>query len=116
MIEDEVRRKVAALPGVAAVEVRSRFDPPWSVERISPAGREALRRHGVTVPEAAPDAEPGPPHCPFCDSAAVHLDSPFGPTRCRMIYYCDACRNSFEHLKRVGGAPPLIQLERKSVS
>ena len=28
-------------------------------------------------------------------------DSPFGPTRCRMIYYCESCRNPFEHLKKV---------------
>lgn len=48
----------------------------------------------------APASTPVP--CPFCGSKATHLDSPFGPTRCRMIYYCDACRNSFEHLKRVG--------------
>ena len=31
----------------------------------------------------------------------TRLDSSFGPTRCRMICYCNACRNTFEHLKRV---------------
>ncbi len=39
--------------------------------------------------------------CPFCGSRSTYLDSMFGPTRCRMIYYCDACRNSFEHMKKV---------------
>ena len=98
VIEEEVRRQVAALPGVSAVEVRTRFDPPWTVERISLAGREALRHFGITVPEGADDS----PRCPFCASADVRLESPFGPTRCKMIYHCAACRNPFEHLKRVG--------------
>lgn len=48
-----------------------------------------------------PFAPSAPVPCPFCGSVSTHLDSPFGPTRCRMIYYCEACRNSFEHLKRV---------------
>jgi len=39
--------------------------------------------------------------CPFCGSNQTRLDSPFGPTRCRSIYYCESCRNSFEHMKRV---------------
>ncbi len=103
LIEREIRTRVGRLEGVGDVRVHFRFDPPWTVERISPAGRESLRRFGVTVPGRAGDPSPEvSPRCPFCGSAETHLDSPFGPTRCRMIYYCDACRNSFEHLKRVG--------------
>ena len=97
-IEEEVRRRVGAVPGVAQAVVHFRFDPPWTVDRISPRGREALRQIGVTVPD---QQQPAAPSCPFCGSAGVHLESPFGPTRCRMIYYCDSCRNSFEHMKSV---------------
>jgi ring-1,2-phenylacetyl-CoA epoxidase subunit PaaD len=75
------------------------FDPPWSVDRISERGRESLRQIGVTVPG---QAESAAPHCPFCGSDEVLLESAFGPTRCRMIYYCSACRNPFEHMKRIG--------------
>ena len=39
--------------------------------------------------------------CPFCDSDQTTLESMFGPTRCRMIFYCSACRNTFEHMKKV---------------
>lgn len=98
-IEEEVRRRVGALPGVAQVGVHFRFDPPWTAERISAAGREALQMFGITVPG---ETEVAAPQCPFCGSSAVELESPFGPTRCRMIYYCSSCRNSFEHIKRVG--------------
>jgi ring-1,2-phenylacetyl-CoA epoxidase subunit PaaD len=97
-IETEIRQRVGKLSGVAEVVARFQFDPPWSVDRITARGREALRAVGITVPEAGAQAPP----CPFCGSSAVQLESPFGPTRCRMIYYCSSCRNSFEHVKRVG--------------
>jgi ring-1,2-phenylacetyl-CoA epoxidase subunit PaaD len=116
MIAKDVRREVRIIPGVIEVVVNWLFDPPWSVDRISLAGRTSLREHGVTVPEhghslhmnqgqtatlqTVPLRTSAIP-CPFCGSTSTHLDSPFGPTRCRMIYYCDACRNSFEHLKRL---------------
>jgi ring-1,2-phenylacetyl-CoA epoxidase subunit PaaD len=118
MIAGDVCAKVGQLPGIESVQVNWLFDPPWTVDRITPAGRESLRKHGVTVPERG-GTLPVAGHivgrdghnlvklqtsvvpCPFCCSRSTTLDSPFGPTRCRMIYYCQACRNSFEHLKRV---------------
>ena len=111
MIEDDIRTTVASTSGVARVDVRFVYEPAWNVDRISDAGRASLREHGVTVPSRCGGAEGGSSTavtlqtsavpCPFCASRQTHLDSPFGPTRCRMIYYCDACRNSFEHMKRV---------------
>lgn len=114
MIAGDVRAKVGGLPGVGEVRVNWVFDPPWSVDRITMAGRASLREHGVTAPErgnhlpvaghASPQAvalRTSAVPCPFCGSRSTYLDSPFGPTRCRTIYYCDACRNGFEHLKRV---------------
>src|SRR5260370_40270028 len=71
-IEEEVRQRVSALLGVAGVEVHFRFDPPWTVDRISAAGREALKQFGVSVPGLT---EVPAPQCPFCGSSAVHLES-----------------------------------------
>jgi ring-1,2-phenylacetyl-CoA epoxidase subunit PaaD len=114
MIAGDVRAKVGTLPGVREVKVNWVFDPPWSVDRISTQGRESLKAHGVTVPQrgshlhvAGHDApqtvqlRTSAVPCPFCGSTSTYLDSPFGPTRCRTIYYCEKCRNSFEHLKRL---------------
>lgn len=113
MIARDIRTKVGALPGVETVAVQWVNDPPWSVDRISDVGRQSLREHGVTVPDKGNHLEVhGTPTvtltvgataipCPFCGSGKTHMDSAFGPTRCRMIYYCDACRNTFEHLKKV---------------
>jgi len=112
MIEDEIKVKVGELDGVSAVEVQFVHDPPWSVDRISDVGRASLAAHGVTVPERG-SALAIPGHespvqlrtsaiaCPFCSSDNTRMESQFGPTRCRMIYYCESCKNSFEHMKRV---------------
>lgn len=114
MIAGDVRAKVGRIPGVADVRVNWLFDPPWTVDRITAAGRAALAEHGVSVPERGgrldvlahrspqlvqirASAVP----CPFCGSRSTTLDSPFGPTRCRAIYYCEACRNSFERMKQL---------------
>ena len=123
-LEREITEKVSRLDGVERVKVRFVFDPPWSVDRITELGRKSLKAIGVTVPErvcgppeassnpsqvcGVPEARPQqmvqinvPVACPFCDATQTHVTSRFGPTRCRMIYYCEACRNSFEHMKRV---------------
>ncbi len=125
MIRDQVSRCVAALPGVGTVRVNWVNAPRWSVDRISDAGRERLRSHGVTTPErrtggcgggaaesAAKNLVPltislprtqgvAAPPCPYCRSDETTMESPFGPTRCRSIFYCSACRNTFEHLRPI---------------
>ncbi len=78
------------------VAVETTFEVPWTSDRISPAGREALASVGI-----APPAEPGAVRCPFCASASVVMDSAFGPTQCRSLYYCRGCRQPFEALKAV---------------
>jgi ring-1,2-phenylacetyl-CoA epoxidase subunit PaaD len=103
VIEEEIRKRVTPLQGVGAIQVNFKFDPPWTVDRISLQGRESLRASGVTVPRrgGGESASDSVPTCPFCGSSDVHLESAFGPTRCRMIYHCASCRHPFEHLKRV---------------
>jgi ring-1,2-phenylacetyl-CoA epoxidase subunit PaaD len=115
MIRDDVVQAVGAMEGVSTVDVHFVHAPPWSVDRITPAGRASLAAHGVTVPapgapSSGTDASNGADivtlgvsalACPFCDSRETQIESPFGPTRCRMVFYCNACKNTFEHLKRV---------------
>lgn len=106
MIRGEVETKIGAMPGVDTVRVRWTNEPAWTVDRISTAGRESLRQHGVVVPDVASAAGTTPltisaTRCPFCGSSSTSMESAFGPTRCRMIFYCDACGNSFESMKRL---------------
>ena len=111
MLRQEIVDKVSAAAGVAAVDVQFVFDPPWTPARISSAGREHLRRFGVTTPQSGSHPEPlvqigvaTRVACPYCGADDTRRESPFGPTRCRMIYYCTACGNQFEHMKDVAAA------------
>lgn len=103
VIDEHIRSGIGALLGVEQVQIEHVFDPPWTADRISQAGRERLRQHGVTVADRRfvqlNLADPAVVHCPFCQSERTRLDSPFGPTRCRAIYYCLSCHNTFEHIK-----------------
>lgn len=44
-IEDRLKRE----PGVSAVAVHETWSPAWTKARITPEGREALRRFGVSM-------------------------------------------------------------------
>ncbi len=48
-IREDVRERLLREPGIADVVIRDVWDPPWTRERISPAGRAVLRRHGVAA-------------------------------------------------------------------
>lgn len=78
------------------VEVAPTFEVPWTSDRITAAGRAALREAGI-----APPTEPEDVRCPWCDSERVVMDSAFGPTQCRSLFYCRDCRQPFEALKSV---------------
>ena len=78
------------------VVVEPTFAVPWTTDRITPAGRAALRRAGIAPPD-----DPAAVHCPLCGSDRVAMDSAFGPTQCRSLFYCRACRQPFEAMKPV---------------
>jgi ring-1,2-phenylacetyl-CoA epoxidase subunit PaaD len=87
--------------GVRQVLVTISYAEPWTAERISPAGRAALRASGFAPPEAGPRllTLTPPATCPYCGSRRTILENAFGPTRCRSIHYCTACRQPFEQFK-----------------
>ncbi|HSL98037.1 MAG TPA: 1,2-phenylacetyl-CoA epoxidase subunit PaaD [Candidatus Deferrimicrobiaceae bacterium] len=75
------------------VEVDFGFRVPWTTDRITPQGRERLRASGFAPPDEAT--------CPYCGSADVALENLFGPTQCRSLHYCRACRQPFEAFKPI---------------
>jgi len=92
--------RAAVVDGLAApgrtVVVETSFEVPWTSDRISATGRAALAAAGIAPPTAATDV-----YCPWCTSARVMMDSAFGPTQCRSLYYCRECRQPFEAMKVV---------------
>jgi ring-1,2-phenylacetyl-CoA epoxidase subunit PaaD len=93
-----IRSAVADALGVLGrpVEVSFTFAVPWTTERLTSKGREGLRGAGI-----APPADRSAVSCPYCDSSNVAQDSAFGPTLCRSLFYCRACRQPFEAFKPV---------------
>jgi ring-1,2-phenylacetyl-CoA epoxidase subunit PaaD len=92
------------LAGLAPrVEVEVSFREPWTSERITPEGRRRLRESGVAPPTAGPQLIPVevPVPCPYCGSRRTTLENVFGPTLCRAIHHCAACRQPFEAFKPV---------------
>jgi ring-1,2-phenylacetyl-CoA epoxidase subunit PaaD len=99
-----MERKVAELG--AEPEVRVLLDDSWSSDRITPKGREKLREAGFAPPSPRPagkldlvQLQTGVFRCPYCGSTETRLENLFGPTPCRSIRYCDACRQPFEQFK-----------------
>jgi ring-1,2-phenylacetyl-CoA epoxidase subunit PaaD len=107
VIRQDIADAVAAVEGVDEVEVTTSFDPPWTSDRITPEGRAKLRDFGLAPPGGEGPvlvAEIGLPMvavCPFCGGRDTVNENLFGPTPCRAVYYCRACRNPFEQFKDV---------------
>jgi ring-1,2-phenylacetyl-CoA epoxidase subunit PaaD len=115
VIREAVAARLAAFGRPVRVEMT--FSTPWTTDRISPEGREKLRRSGFAPPprseaagrpggRALPMIDPmfgaaAPVECPYCGSAETTLENVFGPTQCRSIRHCAACRQPFEAFKPV---------------
>ncbi len=92
----------------AEADVRVRTDTEWTTDLITPGGRENLRAAGFAPP--APRSAAGPSLvqlergsfcCPWCGSTDTKLENLFGPTPCRSLRYCKACRQPFEQFKTI---------------
>lgn len=91
--------------GVQNVDVNISFKSPWTSDKISEKGRLALKKFGLAPPpkgnlftdidilEYA--------MCPRCNGTNTELKSPFGPTLCRSIHYCNDCLEAFEQFKPI---------------
>lgn len=89
--------------GIDDFEVNVSFKQHWSSNNITDAGRKALKQFGLAPPpkyDLVVDIdilEQTP--CPFCNSTDTELKTPFGPTLCRAMHYCNTCKQAFEQFK-----------------
>jgi len=101
-MEEQIER----LGGEPDVEVV--LDDSWSTDLISEAGRAKLAASGfappaprAAVPPTLVQLERGAYPCPWCGSTDTRLENLFGPTPCRSLRYCNACRQPFELFKTI---------------
>ena len=106
VMRDAMAAKISELGADPEIEVV--LDDSWSTDKITPAGREKLREGGFAPP--APREAAAPKllqlqakgfRCPYCGSTETRLENLFGPTPCRSLRYCDACRQPFEQFKTI---------------
>lgn len=106
VVEALVRARLPA-PRVAVT-----YTPAWTTDWIGPDAREKLRAYGIAPPgprrvddggdvlvQILGRREPDPVACPHCGSRDTELRSEFGPTACKSIRSCRACRQPFEQFK-----------------
>ena len=108
LMRAEIAERIGRM-GATSVDVPIVLDPPWSSDRIAPAARERMREIGLAPPAIRSAFDPdaalmlsaaaNPVACPFCGAADTTLENAFGPTICRAIHYCNACRQPFEEFK-----------------
>jgi ring-1,2-phenylacetyl-CoA epoxidase subunit PaaD len=105
VMRDAMTAKVRELGAEPHVDVV--LDDSWSTDRITAEGREKLRASGFAPPSPR---QPQPLqlvelqrgfHCPYCGSTDTTLENLFGPTPCRSVRYCNACRQPFEQFKTI---------------
>ncbi|TDL35273.1 phenylacetate-CoA oxygenase subunit PaaJ [Jeotgalibacillus sp. S-D1] len=102
IIKSNILKAVSSLSWLEQAAVFFIYDPPWTSDRVTEEGRERLKEFGIAPPPEKID-ETGEWHvaCPYCESIYTTMDNLFGPTACRSILYCKACKNPFEAMKPV---------------
>ena len=91
--------------GVEDYEVVISFETQWNSNMISEKGREALKKFGLAPPpkhDLIVDIDVvAHTKCPQCGSENTTMKTPFGPTLCRSIHYCNDCLQAFEQFKPI---------------
>jgi len=106
VMREQMEERIRSLG--AEVEVEVVLDDSWSTDRITPEGREKLRRAGFAPPAPREATEPklvqlqsAAFRCPYCGSSETRLENIFGPTPCRSLRHCESCKQPFEQFKTI---------------
>lgn len=101
-MEMGIRAKLAE-KGFDDVAVKTDFSEIWTTDWMPEEALEKLRKYGIAPPHAmAKNAEELADKmipCPYCDSLDTRLVSEFGSTACKAQFYCDECKQPYEHFK-----------------
>ena len=105
LMEDMVVNHLNSYDKLGKITVETSFETTWTTDLITDEGHAAIKKHGLAPPirncsnitmeviEAT--------NCPYCDSDNTSMKSPFGPTLCRSLHYCNNCKQAFEGFKPI---------------
>jgi ring-1,2-phenylacetyl-CoA epoxidase subunit PaaD len=101
VMQNLMAERIRELGAEAEIEVAA---GGWSSDHITPEGRRKLEQSGFAPPTGSAPAtllqiQTAVHRCPYCGSEDTKLENLFGPTPCRSIRYCNACRQPFEQFK-----------------
>ena len=106
-IEMEIQKKLTEKE-VANFKVLTDFKESWTTDWMTDHAKQKLKEYGIAPPEKTEEegdfltslkgSQKIVP-CPYCDSFETVLQSEFGSTACKSLYYCNGCEQPFEHFK-----------------
>jgi len=106
-IEMEIHKKLTEKE-VANFKVLTDFKESWTTDWMTDHAKQKLKEYGIAPPEKTEEegdfltslkgSQKIVP-CPYCDSFETVLQSEFGSTACKSLYYCNGCEQPFEHFK-----------------
>ena len=105
LMEDMVKDHLNANSMLGKITVETSFETTWTTDLITQEGHIAIKKHGLapqkrncsTISMEILEST----KCPYCDSDNTSMKSPFGPTLCRSLHYCNNCKQAFEGFKPV---------------
>jgi len=105
MIENEIIEKLNEL-NLKDFEVITDYSEAWTTNWLTDEAKRKLKEYGIAPPGTISDEDfllevqktkivP----CPYCDSLNTELQTEFGSTACKALYFCKDCHQPFEHFK-----------------
>ena len=107
VITDDIVSALGA-HGFHSVSINTTYSPAWTSDWMNDATKQKLKEYGIAPPATTSNevivllpARNEIIPCPFCKSNETELRSAFGSTACKSYYYCNSCKQPFEHFKEI---------------
>ena len=107
VIQDDIVSALRA-NGYHSVSINTIYSPAWTSDWMDDATKQKLKEYGIAPPERSSGhvivllpVKNETVTCPFCESSETELRSAFGSTACKSYYYCNDCKQPFEHFKEI---------------
>jgi ring-1,2-phenylacetyl-CoA epoxidase subunit PaaD len=109
-IEDGIKQHLLDKLGKDVEEVRvvTVLSPAWTTDWLSDSAKLKLTAAGIAPPQGSSKDITDPFEiittdrivaCPYCKSENTRLESEFGSTACKSLYYCRECGTPFDYFK-----------------